>query len=666
MCGCRTGATSTERRWSLCRFSAMSVLFLLFSGVPAGLGQSAEAGDEAGSSTSEATSDGVSAPTPPGPVPTPTFAEQMAEAMDAGDEAADLVIRDALAAGQERASGLIFAFRADEPAGLREEVVRYGERNGISNEVLIEAMLDLLGSSSDSMTPRLLAAIGRATGQARSRSVVRRILDFAKTDARASAQARIRAAVFEALEYQTGRFDIGRDMDAWEAWWSEVEWVPESAWQMHLTDAHASHARAAEGRASHLADRVEALYARLHARMDENERSALMVELLRDDLPRARAFGFQLAFRALLNAKPLKDEVLEAAEERLTDGVPALRAQAARLLEKRRRPGLDERVARLLLEEEEPDVAAAMMRVTAHQPHARALPAVLRWLGTDGAVYDASVDALLTMHRESMVKSPEILSEVRTILESRLDDRPTPAGLRLLGRLGEMDRLLPFLTSEDGPLAVAAGEAVMGYEEALPRLLGACEGRPALWESTVRASMSFRPTADGYLMCRDLPSPASVDRESLLASYGALLSPEDLLRVAMAESDAPFRLQLLSRIAEPGFVMEDSGSDRTELVAALIGTYKELQRPESVLSLLDRLPEPVQRQMDTERVYCLLWLNRMADAVAITEAHGVSASTWIEAWEKFSAADHGEAIRAEIQLRFESELTDEQRAILGI
>ncbi|MCA9310692.1 MAG: hypothetical protein KDA21_05755 [Phycisphaerales bacterium] len=603
--------------------------------------------------------------TAPAPEPRP-LRDRLAEALAAGNAEIDALIEEALAAPDDQLhAGLVLALRADDPPGIREAVVRYAATHPVVDEGLMETLLGLLPAAGDEEAQRILAAAARASGPARNRAVVRAILTFSRTDRRATTNPAIRTALFQALEYQTGRFEMGRDLAAWEAWWKDVEWIPDSTWQVYLTDGHARHARQAEARAAQLADRVEALYSRLHARMNEDERAALMVELLRDDLPRARAFGFQLAFRALLNAKPLKDEVVDAAAELLTDDVPALRAQAARLLEKRRRPGLDERVASLLLTEEEPDVAAAMMRVMSHQPRAEALPAIMRWLRTDGAVYDAAVEALLAMHGADMLEDPQTVDAIHTIVLGRLDDRPTPAAIRLLGQMGDTDRLVPFISADDGALAIAAAEALWTHPEALPHLVDACRARPALWEYTVRAIRRFQPDPDGFALCRTLPSNATVDRDATLVAFAAELPAEDLLTVATAETDPALRVRLLAPVAEEHFLTDPAPSERVELVLTLIRTNLELKRPESILALLDNLPPTIQpAQMDAYRVFCLLWLNRIEEAIAVTERSNIDPVIWLDALEASAGAPHAEAIRSEILERFADRLTEEQRARL--
>ena len=664
-----TGNPSTKRSPGLCRFLVAS-LFATLMLAPASADPPADparheddativvVGPDASAETPEDQPAGAAEPQEP------SFRDHLAAALAAGELATDNALVDALSAGDAHSSLLCFAIRADDPPGIREAVVRYAAGHILTDEVVMETLLELLPQAPDDQAVRLLDAAARGAGPARNRGVVRRILNFARTDPRAATHASIRASLFQALEYQSGCFDLGRDLEAWDAWWSDVQWIPESTWHTRLSDGHARHARQAETQATRLADRVEALYARLHARMNEDERAALMVELLRDDLPRARAFGFQLAFRTLLNAKPLKDEVVDAAAELLTDDIPALRAQAARLLEKRRRPGLDERVAGLLLTEEEPDVAAAMMRVMSHQPRPEALPAVMRWLVTDGPVYDAAVEALLAMHGAGMIAEEQLVS-MHTVVRARLADRPTPAAIRLLARLGEVDLLIPFISAEDGALAVAAAESTWPHAPALPRLIEACRARPALWEYAARALKKYRPTPEGFALCRELPSTAAVDRDAMLVSYAAALSPEDLLQVVTIEPDPALRVRLLAPVAEPGFITDPPPSERMELVLALVRANLEIKRPESVLALLDGVAPALRTApMEAYRVFCLLWLNRLEEAGAVTERSQVDAVVWIDALEASAAAPHAPAIRAEIERRFGEQLTDEQRARL--
>src|SRR5690606_9855716 len=112
---------------------------------------------------------------------------------------------------------------------------------------------------------------------------------------------------------------IAEDADAaWQAW---CEWVllPDVSFYQRLAEQHAM--RTAQAVADRLAikrqsheqrDALISLYRRLYARLPDEEKSPLLIEMLSANQPAVQTAACQLAMRTLQNAGVLDPAVTEA------------------------------------------------------------------------------------------------------------------------------------------------------------------------------------------------------------------------------------------------------------------------------------------------------------------------------------------------------------------
>ena len=124
-----------------------------------------------------------------------------------------------------------------------------------------------------------LAAIG-ALGAIRTRDSMRVLLEQAKVDPLRS--GKVRTAVMGALARLSGRAEFGEDLNRWQLWYGQVQWLPEAEWRRELAEGLA-------GRADGLARERDQAVARLIESLRQqyiqietvDDRSGQLVRLLR-------------------------------------------------------------------------------------------------------------------------------------------------------------------------------------------------------------------------------------------------------------------------------------------------------------------------------------------------------------------------------------------------
>src|SRR5262249_22903884 len=156
-------------------------------------------------------------------------------------------------------------------------------------------------------------------------------------------------------------------------------WQSPREWYEGLTNSLGDQAAANERRTSDVVRRLTDSYRRLHALMPETERSSFIAELIASDSTELCLLGFDLAKRALLNARTLDARVGDAAIRKLADRSPTARAEAASLISRLDQPHAGSALAIALSAEQDPVAAAAMLRALAREPVPRAVEDTLRW-----------------------------------------------------------------------------------------------------------------------------------------------------------------------------------------------------------------------------------------------------------------------------------------------
>ncbi|RMH23512.1 MAG: hypothetical protein D6693_11415, partial [Planctomycetota bacterium] len=252
-----------------------------------------------------------------------------------------------------------------------------------ADPAVVRALADRLADAPAPARAALLGALSRSA----SRDAVAAIIPL--LDDPASAPSAVAA-----LQRLTGRADLA-DPGAWRAWWTRTEWIPEAEWLRRLARWHADRAEALARQARELERRLIAAGRAQYALAPVDERAALVVGYLRDDLPAVRRLGLELASRAVLDAAALPDDVFDAAAGLLADPAGDVRASAARLLASAGAASQADRIREALKTEREPSVAAVFLdAIRMMGPTGGDADAAVAWLDRAGA--SASAASLLT------------------------------------------------------------------------------------------------------------------------------------------------------------------------------------------------------------------------------------------------------------------------------
>lgn len=323
-----------------------------------------------------------------------------------------------------------------------------------ADEAARQALLSAIGSAP--VAPATLgppiaaisqAAVENGAQAADTRLLAIRALSSVRT--RESAQALlalvrerepIRSAAFEALARLSGLDDLGADAARWETWFATQQWIPETEWRRNLVAGLAQRNDALAEEAA-IASRAlaEAHRRQWQSLQSADERSALIADLLRSDLPALEALGAQLATQELANARPLTPVVAESAAERLASARTVTRARAAELLALVATSEQSAAVYGALARETDPAAARHLLACAARSPSIDVLDAALRWAAYGPDTAPAAIDALHALHEAGLIADPEPRARCKAALsaidQSRLETLQAQRCAALLGAL---------------------------------------------------------------------------------------------------------------------------------------------------------------------------------------------------------------------------------------
>lgn len=356
------------------------------------------------------------------------------------------------------------------------------------------------------------------------------------------------SAATRTLIEQTGRADLGMNVDRWQAWWKEQEWIPEADWLRRITQSQADRARASTARAVAAERRETELFRDLYAATSREERPALLSRLLRHSVGDIRRLGIDLASRAILNATKVPPDVIETAAGLLMDPSADIRAAAAKLLAA---SGLGEQapvISKALATETSPQAASAMLDAIAFTTLSRGdIESVLRWI-SDPEAGPAAVKTLVVANDQGLLIRPAPRNFAWATVSEDIGVSLGPGGVRLFGRLApasDFNRLSELLSSSDAAIREAAAESLSLRPDGVEPLLTASEGTPSLLPFALDALIRHRPTAAGWIAL----SSISAISEAPLQTMARSLPPSEALAAAKREQTAARRLLLLERFA---------------------------------------------------------------------------------------------------------------------
>lgn len=529
----------------------------------------------------------------------------------------------------------------------------------------------------DESTPANLrmSAIG-ALGSVRTRDSVRVLLSWIDSPARPE----LREPAARALGRLTGRADLGHDARQWRSWFATVEWLPDLEWRTHLAQGLAEAAdRATRDRDRSTAMLIDALRDGFQDAQTPEQRSSMLVQFLQHELGPVRRLGVQLARQELANARALDSSVAKAAEGLLADPSREFRRSAAELLAILPRTDSGDAVATALIREEDPEVAAPLLRAAARNPTPAMASAVMRWVEGPESCRGIALNAAAALYADGDLSDPQAFIILRRALRDAplAELSPGPNGtLALYYALGgatERARVRALLADADPVRRRSAADLLGSDPDAVDALLSAAANDPQLFRSTARAVASHRSDLDGYTAVAALPASSAAERRDGLLDVAATLPPSDLLAAALATDDAAFRESLLARLTATeelqanGVWRMPAQTPQPAVVAGLLllcRTRLELGRPAAAWEVLSDL-EPVAMLIEPGerehlRTVTLLWLNRLEEAAQ----GGGTVGDWLDGLERSIALPHAVSIVRALETRF-PEINGDAAARLG-
>ena len=529
---------------------------------------------------------------------------------------------------------------------------------------LIEPLVELLGSDDSSLRGDVAGALGRFSDPALVRRLVQdatrpegpltrrlgaiRALAGQRTIESAAAlveliehpgaEPAVREATFEALSALTGLAELGPDVQAWRRWWKKVRDLPPQAWTRELMRTISTRNSELEKRVTGLASRLTDLHTRLYDATGEDGRPAVLQRMLADELPEVRLKALWLIEQRLLNNQQVGDTTRAAMREVMIDRSPAVRAEAARMLEIVADEKAAEQAADLLTGETEPKVLSAYLRLLSRMPQGPAIAPALVLLD-DSELRSRAAALLVAAHEKGLLsetQAQQALEAARRCVSGQSGSIDATM-LRLLGRLGQpSDQALvvPLLREGQPTIRTAAVESFENDGWTLAPLLDYLDDpslRPAVWKLIARRGRSAATLA------RLLESPPQEpDRRAewirVIAAVAPRLSLEDLVLISTMLSAKPDHREVHEALllAAAGLAPDgtpspgngDPSFERARLEAEmLLGEfYLRHGEPGKAKPVFSRVAERTTLTVDQRRRVELGRLRRMLQQQSIEEA----------------------------------------------
>ncbi len=579
------------------------------------------------------------------------------------DDPGRLAAAQALIAGADPdgLDELSLCLRADDPPGARRAAASAIAGATDPPAELLPPLIRAMELASAADQPAVMGALGRYP----STDAISAVMNVLMRDPGPAEPTRI--AGVRAIVAQTGRDDLAVGGEALTRWWSRFSALPERDRRLELTKWHARRGERLAASLDETTSRLLDAYRRLYAATPEDARSDMLAELIRSQRTTIRMLGIELATRTILNARSVGPKVAEAAVESLTHPDPAVRAASAALVDRLNSAAHADACADVFMRETDPVAAASMMRYLGRHPKAEVADAALYWFRDPGPVSDAAAELILALLLAGHLDNPESATTIIEAIQSRPSARMTTPCIQLLAALGQDEQIVPLLTSSDSALAVSAATALGADGGHLALILDAALGRPELFEAACRALQRHRPDAAGFFEALSLPAANEQRKRDLLVEYSSILAPAELREVVRQTEDAATRELYLRRVGTAEYLSAaDESATRLALAQTLVTTRMLLKDPAGALAVLDVMPQTMD--MDAmmarvgEQVHCMIWLNRMRDAEALTETFGSGPDPWIDGLESALELPHALRVMDRIRTLFANELTPAQTA----
>ncbi|MFI4894293.1 MAG: hypothetical protein ACIAQ0_12810 [Phycisphaerales bacterium JB058] len=568
------------------------------------------------------------------------------------DAASTILTQDISSRSMRRLIGLLGP-NTEDPVAQRLLLLAIASRP-VTGTQLEHPRIDLVARGDPSIRPQALLALASAGTWDAARVLVNHAAPFQAPE--------VSKAAVEALVRMTGRDDLGNDVEEWRRWLDERSILKPEEWQAELIRGltyRNDRLSAQEREATSWA--VDG-FRRLFMVAPYQDKSPLLAQLLLVD-GELRDLAIELINRELAQGNQIEEVVGTAAIKLLEHEKPAVRAEAARLIQTLSPANAGVPVTEALVREVSPIAAAGLLNAAAKWPGVAVISPALRWLEFGAATRDSASRLLLSLDTEGLLTSPVDRRRIASALRAAGPNRLTTDGVRLIIRMGnddDRDSVAGLLLSGQRDMQAAAASELARRPEFFDRVIAAAERDPALYQAAVSAAINHRRTPEGYALIRRIAPNENARRAGVL-SMARSLEPKDVLEVARVhETDPELRIAVLSTIARAA-AMPDETRDIDQAMILLAETNLELSRPENALTALASVSnspaaDDASRVVEL-RTISLLWLNRIDEALDA----GAGVDVWLSALDRIGAEPHAEIVAQTALNRFGNVLSTRER-----
>jgi hypothetical protein len=491
-----------------------------------------------------------------------------------------------------------------------------------------------------------------------------KLMDLANP-ARGEVEA-VRAASFASLR-RLARADLRDDYETWRSWWEVVREKPAEEWARELIRHYQLRGAELEQAQARMVQRYLELLRSLYRSLPQTELLERLTRDLEDELSAVREFAMERVSRLLRDGVLVGDNLRGGVVERLDDPDPALRARAARLLDEQNEPQLAVLLGDRLAAEPSPVAAEGYLRVLARRPARAALDPILARLGDErasAALRDAAADALWALL--PLIEDPAARAAAHDAARAALrvetaPDSGAPAGerspaiLRLLASVGDEEDVAELQSvlrdgAEPHRAAVAEGLCRRGAIDLLreragdaavyPFLLCAVEREPGL--ATVERLVALPP-----------PDGLAERWAEAVRTVAAGLDPEERSRADDLLAAVPFAdARLRSLVLMPAVVGEIANAldpaARVTAAKRLVPLLVELGEALRGLEIIESLgPEGQLPILDAERFIAAVHAGRFDVAALVHSEPG----PWVAALAQVPGERAATAVRLRDAIR---------------
>jgi hypothetical protein len=426
-------------------------------------------------------------------------------------------------------------------------IARYGEA--------AVSMLSPLATEQASTVSARLGPI-RALGAFDSQSAAAALMQILHRD---NEPAELINAACESLQRLTG-LSHNADVRPWRAWWAQARDLPADEWSAFINQSLSKRAAQLQQdlqRQREASDRIARelfnAYRDLYPTLPVDEQLRRLTALMQDPLPPLREFAISRVALLLRDSVRIPLEVQQKLAERLNDDVPALRIEAAKLLDELNHEPIGALLAARVNIEQTPAAVSAFLDVLSRRPCLDVVEPARRWLA-DANLGARAANAIWRALQSETVSADQI-TKLCHDLRSALEQREFPAAVRVLALIGDnqdVARLTQGLDGDDPAIRAAIAEGFCQRGLRQPLIERAAD--PAVFPFAVRALLEGTPDVAALRRLIAI-TPAESHEQVWLEACVKLceaISPQDLLAaddllLASPSVDTMVRLALLQR-----------------------------------------------------------------------------------------------------------------------